>query len=81
MALSPGTAVNRKRSAGIAALSSTEAKDYDVIKAVIFARYDVNEETYRWRFYSAVKQRDETYWGLSICLLHLQNRGCKIVLL
>ena len=71
MALLPGTAINRKSSAGIAALSSTETKDYDAIKAVIFARYDVNEEKYHWRFHSAVKQQDETYWELSICLLHL----------
>ena len=38
------------------AMSSTEAKDYDAIKAAISARYDVNEETYHQRFCSAVKQ-------------------------
>ena len=60
-----------------AALSSTEAKDYDAIKAAILARYDVNEETYRRRFRSAVKQRDETYRELSIRLLDLQNKWLR----
>ena len=35
-----------KAQLAFAALSSTEAKDYDAIKAAILARYDVNEETY-----------------------------------
>ena len=58
-------------------MSSTEAKDYDAIKAAILARYDVNEETYRRRFRSAVKQRDETYRELSIRLLDLQNKWLR----
>ena len=63
-----------KAQLAFAALLSTEAKDYDVIKAAILARYNVNEETYRWRFHSAVKQRDEMYWELLIHLLDLQNK-------
>ena len=43
MALSPGTAVNRKAQLAFAALSSTEAKDYDTIKVANLARYDVNK--------------------------------------
>ena len=34
----------------------------------------LNEETYCHRFCSAVKQRDETYWEILICLLDLQNK-------
>ena len=63
-------------------MSSTEAKDYDAIKAAILATYDVNEETYRRPFRSAVKQRDETYRELSKCLLDLQSkwlRNCTTV--
>ena len=51
-------------------------------KAAILARYNVNEDIYIYiyiyiyhqRFRSAVKQRDETYWKLSIRLLDLQNK-------
>ena len=71
-----------KAKLAFAAMSSTEAKDYDAIKAAILARFDVNEETYRRRFRSAVKQRDETYRELSIRLLDLQNkwlRNCTTV--
>ena len=66
-----------KAQLAFAALSSTEAKDYDAIKAAILARYDVNEETYRRQFCSAVKQRDKTYRELSIRLLGLQNKWLK----
>ena len=55
-------------------MSSTEAKDYDAIKAAVLARYDVNEETYHHRFCFAVKQQDEMYRELLIHLLHLQNK-------
>ena len=30
-----------------AAMSDHDAKDYDRVKAAIFRRYDINEETYR----------------------------------
>ena len=36
-----------KAQLAFAAMSSTEAKDYDAIKAAVLARYDVNKETYR----------------------------------
>ena len=66
-----------KAQLAFAAMSSTEAKDYDAIKAAVLARYDVNEETYRRRFRSATKQRDETYRELSIRLLDLQNKWLR----
>ena len=77
MALSLAPQLTGKAQLAFAALSSTEAKDYDAIKAAILARYDVNEETYRRRFRSAVKQRDETYRELSIRLLDLQNKWLR----
>ena len=66
-----------KAQLAFAVMSSTEAKDYDAIKAAVLARYDVNEETYRRRFRSATKQRDETYRELSIRLLDLQNKWLR----
>ena len=62
-----------------AAMSSTEAKDYDTIKAAVLTRYDINEEAYQQRFCSAAKQRDKTYCDLSICLNDLQNKWMQIV--
>ena len=61
-------------------MSSTKAKDYDAIKAAILTRYDINKEAYHRRFRSVPKQQDETYRGLSICLIDLQNKlmqGCS----
>ena len=66
-----------KAQLAFAAMPSTEAKDYDAIKAAVLGRYDVNEETYRRRFCSATKQQDETYWEQSICLLDLQNKWLR----
>ena len=66
-----------KAQLAFAAMLSTEAKDYDAIKAAVLARYDVNEETYHRRFRSATKQRDETYQELSIRLLDLQNKWLR----
>ena len=60
-----------------AALSSTEARDYDAIKAAILARYDINEEAYRRRFRSAMKRRDETFRELSIRLVDLRNKWMR----
>ena len=66
-----------KAQLAFAAMSSTEAKDYDAIKVAILARYDVNEEAYSRRFHSATKQRDESYQELSVHLLDLQNRWLR----
>ena len=71
-----------KAQLAFAALSATEARDYDAIKAAILARYDINEEAYRRRFRSAMKGRDETYRELSIRLVDLRTkwmRNCSSV--
>ena len=71
-----------KAQLAFAALSPTEARDYDAIKAVILARYDINEEAYRHCFRSAMKGRDKTYHELSIHLVDLHNkwmRNCSSV--
>ena len=56
------------------ALLSTEARNYDTIKATVLVRYNVNEETYCQQFRSAVKQQGKTYQELLIRLLDLQNK-------
>ena len=45
-----------KAQLAFAAMLFMEAKDYDVIKAAIVARYDVNKETYYPRFCSTTKR-------------------------
>ena len=66
-----------KAQLAFAALSSTEARDYDAIKVAILARHDINEEAYRRRFRSATKRRDETYCELSIHLVDLRNKWMR----
>ena len=71
-----------KAQLAFAALSPTDARDYDAIKAAILSRYDINEEAYHRRFCSAMKGRDETYRELSIRLVDLCNkwmRNCSSV--
>ena len=43
-----------------AAMGTEDASDYDKLKKAILRRYDINEESYRQRFRSATKKRDET---------------------
>lgn len=63
-----------KAQLAFAAMSSTEAKDYDAIKVAILTRYGGNEEAYHRQFCSAIRQHDKTYQELSICLVDLQNK-------
>jgi len=43
-----------------AAMSDEDAKDYELVKAAIFRRYDINEETYRRRFREVKPKEKET---------------------
>ena len=47
-----------KAQLAFAAMSPTEARDYDDIKAAILARYDINEEAYHRQFHFATKHHD-----------------------
>ena len=68
-----------KAQLAFAAMSSTEAKDYDAIKDLIVARYDINEEAYCRQFHYATKQCDETYRSLQSALSIFRTIGCEIV--
>ena len=43
-----------------AVMNDEDAQDYDRVKAAIFQRYDINEETYRWRFHGVQPKENET---------------------
>ena len=49
-----------------AAMTDADARDYDRVKAAIFQRYDINEETYRCRFRAIKPLENETPVGLAI---------------
>ena len=60
-----------------AALPVDEAKDYSLVKAAILHRYDINAETYRQRFRTATKSRDESYRELVVRLQDLLQKWTK----
>ena len=65
-----------------AALPSTDASNYNALKAAILIRYDINEEAYRCRFRSATRGRGETNCELAVRIMDLQAKwlqGCKTV--
>ena len=60
-----------------AAVSVTDASDYDAVKAAILRLYDITEEMYRQRFRVAVKGGQETHKELAIRLGGLANKWLK----
>ena len=64
------------------ALSASDAADYDKVKKAIWARYDINCETYRRRLREATKKPEETYRQMATRILDLTNywtRECSTV--
>ena len=59
------------------ALSTADAADYDKVKGAIWARYDINSETYRRRLREAVKKPEETYRQMAARVLDLVNYWTK----
>ncbi|ETW98513.1 MAG: hypothetical protein ETSY2_42715 [Candidatus Entotheonella gemina] len=57
-----------------AALSITDASDYDTLKTAILRRYNINEETYRRQFRSAKLKKGETPRELVIRLRDLVKK-------
>ncbi len=71
-----------KAQLAFAALPSADSAKYAAIKTAILARYDVNEESYRRRFRTTTRTKDETNWELAVRLMDLQSkwlRGCETV--
>ena len=63
-----------KAMAAYANMDHAQAGDYDQVKAAILRRYDINEETYRQRFRTTRKEREESYGELAI---RLRDLFCK----
>ena len=60
-----------------AAMSDEDAQDYDRVKAAIFQRYDINEETYRRRFRMVRPKENETPVELVIRVRDLAEKWLK----
>ena len=60
-----------------AAMSDQDARHYDRVKAAIFRRYDINEETYRRRFREVKPKENETPVELVIRVRDLAKKWLK----
>ena len=60
-----------------AAMTDADARDYDRVKAAIFQRYDINEETYRCRFRAIKPLENETPVELAIRVQDLAEKWLK----
>ena len=60
-----------------AALPSTDASNYDTLKAAILTRYDINEEAYRRRFRAAGRRQGETNRELAVRMMDLQGKWLR----
>ena len=58
-------------------MSDEDARDYDRVKAAIFQRYDINEETYRRRFQMVKPKENETPVELVIRIRDLAEKWLK----
>ena len=66
-----------KAQAAYAAMSIAESNDYDKVKEAILKRYDITEETYRQRFRSVKKLREESYKEMYVRLKDLFRKWTK----
>ena len=60
-----------------AAMTDADAKNYDQVKAAIFQRYDINEETYCRRFRAIKPLENETPVELAIRVQDLAEKWLK----
>lgn len=58
-----------------ATLQISDAGEYDAIKGAILARYNINEEAYRNRFWTVTKKDGETNHGFSVRLMDLVKKS------
>ena len=58
-------------------MSDEDASDYDRVKAAIFQRYSINEETYRRRFWTVKPKENETPVELVIHIQDLAEKWLK----
>ena len=69
--------LTRKAHLAYAAMTDADAKDYDRVKAAIFQRYDINEETYHHRFRAIKPLENETPVELAIRVQELAEKWLK----
>ena len=60
-----------------AVMTDADAKDYNRVKAVIFQRYDINEETYRHCFRAIKPLENKTPMELAIQVKDLAEKWLK----
>ena len=58
-------------------MTDVDARDYDRVKAAIFQRYDISEETYRHRFRSIKPVKNEPPVELAIRVKDLAEKWLK----
>ena len=66
-----------KAQAAYAAMSIMENNDYEKVKEAILKRYDITEETYRQRFRSTKKSREESYKEMYVRVNDLFQKWTK----
>ena len=66
-----------KAQAANAAMSITESNNYEKVKEAILKRYYITEETYRQRFISTKKSREESYKEMYVRLKDLPKKWTK----
>ena len=57
-----------------AAVLPGDVGDYSAVKTAILAQYNINTETYRWRFRATTQGQEQFCHKLSIRLMDLQNK-------
>ena len=66
-----------KAQAAYAAMSIMESNNYEKVKEAILKSYDITEETYRQRFRSTKKSREESYKEMYVRLKDLFKKWTK----
>ena len=60
-----------------AAMAAEDTGDYDQLKAAIFQRYSITEETYRVRFRSVARAREESYTEMATRVMDLARKWTR----
>ena len=60
-----------------AAMAAENTGDYDQLKAAIFQRYNITEETYRVRFRSVTRAREESYTETATRVMDLTRKWTR----
>ena len=65
------TQLTRKAQQVYAAMAAEDTGNYEQLKAAIFQRYSITKKTYRVRFWSVVRAREESYTEMATRVLDL----------